>query len=60
MNGREYRIDELAHTAGTTVRNIRAYQDRGLLPPPRRVGRVGPAPARRPPARAGTHRAEHR
>ena len=38
---REYRIDELAHLAGTTVRNVRAYQDRGLLPPPRRSGRVG-------------------
>jgi DNA-binding transcriptional MerR regulator len=38
---REYRIDELARTAGMTVRNIRAYQDRGLLPPPRRQGRVG-------------------
>jgi DNA-binding transcriptional MerR regulator len=37
----EYRIDELAREAGTTVRNVRAYQDRGLLPPPRRVGRVG-------------------
>lgn len=37
----EYRIDELAHEAGTTVRNVRAYQDRGLLPPPRRQGRVG-------------------
>jgi DNA-binding transcriptional MerR regulator len=37
----EYRIDELAQLAGTTVRNIRAYQDRGLLPPPRRAGRVG-------------------
>ncbi|MBA9002340.1 MULTISPECIES: MerR family transcriptional regulator [Thermomonospora] len=37
----EYRIDELAHKAGTTVRNIRAYQDRGLLPPPRLEGRVG-------------------
>ncbi len=37
----EYRIDELAQRAGTTVRNIRAYQDRGLLPPPRRSGRVG-------------------
>ena len=36
----EYRIDELARTAETTVRNVRAYQDRGLLPPPRRVGRV--------------------
>ncbi len=38
---REYRIDELAQTAGTTVRNIRSYQDRGLLPPPRLKGRVG-------------------
>lgn len=36
-----YRIDELARAAGTTVRNVRAYQDRGLLPPPRREGRVG-------------------
>ncbi|MGH8987926.1 MAG: MerR family transcriptional regulator, partial [Acidimicrobiales bacterium] len=39
--GREYRVDELAQVAGTTVRNIRAYQDRGLLAPPRRLGRVG-------------------
>ena len=37
----DYRIDELARSAGTTVRNVRAYQDRGLLPPPRREGRVG-------------------
>lgn len=37
----EYRIDELARAAGTTVRNVRVYQDRGLLPPPRREGRVG-------------------
>lgn len=37
----DYRIDELAREAGTTVRNVRAYQDRGLLPPPRREGRVG-------------------
>ena len=37
----EYRIDELARESHTTVRNIRAYQDRGLLPPPRRQGRVG-------------------
>lgn len=36
-----YRIDELARAAGTTVRNVRAYQDRGLLPPPRLEGRVG-------------------
>jgi len=37
----EYRIDELARLAGATVRNIRVYQDRGLLAPPRRQGRVG-------------------
>jgi DNA-binding transcriptional MerR regulator len=37
----QYRIDELARAAGTTVRNVRAYQDRGLIPAPRRVGRVG-------------------
>lgn len=37
----EYRVDELARLAGTTVRNVRAYQDRGLLSPPRREGRVG-------------------
>jgi DNA-binding transcriptional MerR regulator len=37
----EYRIDELAREAGTTVRNVRAYQDRGLIAPPRREGRVG-------------------
>ena len=37
----EYRIDDLARAAGTTVRNVRVYQDRGLLPGPRREGRVG-------------------
>ena len=36
----EYRIDDLARAAGTTTRNVRAYQERGLLPPPRRVGRT--------------------
>jgi DNA-binding transcriptional MerR regulator len=37
----EFTIDELAREGGTTVRNIRAYQERGILPPPRRQGRVG-------------------
>jgi DNA-binding transcriptional MerR regulator len=37
----DYRIDELARAAGTTSRNVRAYQERGLLPPPRLHGRVG-------------------
>jgi DNA-binding transcriptional MerR regulator len=36
----EYRIDDLARAAGTTVRNVRAYQDKGLLPTPRKEGRV--------------------
>ena len=36
----EYRIDDLARAAGTTVRNVRAYQDRGLLPPADRRGRA--------------------
>jgi DNA-binding transcriptional MerR regulator len=35
------RIDELAHRAGTTSRNVRAYQARGLLPPPQLEGRTG-------------------
>ncbi|MEA2931420.1 MAG: hypothetical protein QOI56_205 [Actinomycetota bacterium] len=34
-------IDELARRAGTTTRNVRAHQTRGLLPPPRMAGRVG-------------------
>lgn len=38
---REYSIDELARQAGTTVRNVRAYQDRGIIPPPVRRGRAG-------------------
>jgi DNA-binding transcriptional MerR regulator len=36
----EYRIDDLARLGGTTTRNIRVYRDRGLLPPPLRVGRI--------------------
>ncbi len=34
-------IDELGQRVGMTVRNIRAYQSRGLLPPPEVVGRTG-------------------
>ena len=37
----EYSIDELSRKAGATVRNVRAYQDRGLIPPPERRGRKG-------------------
>ncbi|WP_406326299.1 MerR family transcriptional regulator [Streptomyces sp. NBC_01617] len=36
----EYRIEDLAHASGATVRTIRAYQDRGLLPTPERRGRA--------------------
>jgi len=37
----EYSIDELARAGNSTVRNVRAYQDRGLLSPPERRGRAG-------------------
>lgn len=37
----EYRVAELAQAAQTSVRNVRAYQDQGLLPPPERRGRLG-------------------
>ncbi|MGW1179797.1 MerR family transcriptional regulator [Streptomyces drozdowiczii] len=36
----EYRIEGLAQASGATVRTIRAYQDRGLLPAPERRGRA--------------------
>jgi DNA-binding transcriptional MerR regulator len=35
----EYRLDDLARFSGVSARNIRAYRERGLLDPPRRVGR---------------------
>ncbi|WP_231744730.1 MerR family transcriptional regulator [Mycobacterium sp. GA-1199] len=35
----EYRLNELAQISGVSARNIRAYRERGLLDPPRRVGR---------------------
>lgn len=38
---RELTIDELAHETGVSSRNIRYYQTRGLLPPPRVKGRSG-------------------
>jgi DNA-binding transcriptional MerR regulator len=37
---REYTIDELAGAAGLPTRTVRHYQSEGLLPPPRRDGRV--------------------
>ncbi len=38
---RDYSVEQLAIAANTTVRNIRAYQDRGVLPPPALQGRKG-------------------
>lgn len=38
--GREYTVEELARSVGMSVRNVRAYQARGLLDPPRRVRRT--------------------
>lgn len=35
----EYRLEDLARLSGVSPRNIRAYRERGLLDPPRRVGR---------------------
>lgn len=40
MGMTEYRIDDLAREAGTTTRNVRGYQDRGLIPRPERRGRI--------------------
>jgi DNA-binding transcriptional MerR regulator len=37
---REYRIAELAEKARITVRTLRFYRERKLIPPPRREGRV--------------------
>lgn len=39
--GVEYTIDELAREAGTTVRSLRVYHERGVLPPPQLKGRTG-------------------
>jgi len=36
----EYRVDELAARAGTSVDTVRFYQTRSLLPPPARQGRI--------------------
>ncbi|MFE7598615.1 MerR family transcriptional regulator [Streptomyces sp. NPDC057494] len=33
-------MEELASTAGITVRTLRFYRERGLIPPPRREGRI--------------------
>lgn len=36
----DFRADELASAAGITVALLRSYQSKGLLPPPRHVGRT--------------------
>ncbi|MGH3317261.1 MAG: MerR family transcriptional regulator, partial [Nocardioidaceae bacterium] len=40
-NEDELTIDQLAAQVGMTVRNVRAYASRGLIPAPRLVGRTG-------------------
>ncbi|CAN5824861.1 MerR family transcriptional regulator [soil metagenome] len=39
--GERMTIDQLAARVGMTARNVRAYQGRGLLPPPELEGRTG-------------------
>lgn len=41
MSDAQMTIDRLAASVGMTVRNVRAYAGRGLIPPPRLVGRTG-------------------
>jgi DNA-binding transcriptional MerR regulator len=41
MGTEELTVDQLAAKVGMTVRNVRAYAGRGLIPPPRLVGRTG-------------------
>jgi DNA-binding transcriptional MerR regulator len=41
QNDSEYTIEELSQLTHNTVRNIRAYQDKGILPPPKLKGRKG-------------------
>ncbi len=41
MSDEELTVDQLAARVGMTVRNVRAYAARGLLPAPRLVGRTG-------------------
>ncbi|MFB8281091.1 MerR family transcriptional regulator [Nocardia colli] len=37
----EYTIEQLAQQAGTSVRSVRVYHERGVLPPPQVKGRTG-------------------
>ena len=36
----KWSVEQLAKVAGTSVRNLRAFQDRGILPPPEKRGRM--------------------
>jgi DNA-binding transcriptional MerR regulator len=50
VNEGPWAIDDFARVAGTTVRNVRLYQQRGLIPPPARRSRrslYGPEHLRR-------------
>jgi DNA-binding transcriptional MerR regulator len=40
MARREYRVEELAAEVGISVELLRSYQSRGLVPPPRHLGRL--------------------
>lgn len=40
-NSAEMSVEELSERTGVSVRNIRAYQTAGLMPPPRLQGRLG-------------------
>ncbi|HEU4514310.1 MAG TPA: MerR family transcriptional regulator [Nocardioidaceae bacterium] len=41
MTAPQMTVDQLAAAVGMTVRNVRAYAGRGLVPPPHLVGRTG-------------------
>lgn len=41
MTAPQMTVDQLAASVGMTVRNVRAYAGRGLIPPPHLVGRTG-------------------
>jgi DNA-binding transcriptional MerR regulator len=40
QSGPDYRVEELAAAANVSVEQLRSYQSKGLLPPPRHEGRV--------------------
>ncbi len=54
---KRFSLGELAAEAGMTTRNVRAYQTRGLIPPPLRVGRRSEYTARHLERLRAIHRA---